>query len=130
MVILAILIGAGIYFKWNSLHQAEVIGQKVKPTAVHNIDQLTAQENVVNYLRQYHRLPDFISRKEKRNKMVGAQEKVIYVRLCRVKRLVAIDIIIEKNCYSLRQIGNGMKLISIITVVIEGVIGCFTHQMD
>lgn len=65
LVILAILIGAGVYFKWHSLHQAKVIGQAVEPTVVHNIDQLTAQQNVVNYLRQYHRLPDFYITKRK-----------------------------------------------------------------
>ncbi|WP_334471765.1 ribonuclease domain-containing protein [Arsenophonus sp. PmNCSU2021_1] len=65
LLILAILIGAGVYFKWHSRQQADIIGQTVAPTAVHNIDKLTAQQNVVNYLRQYHRLPDFYITKRK-----------------------------------------------------------------
>lgn len=65
LLILAILIGAGVYFKWHSRQQADIIGQTVAPMAVHNIDKLTAQQNVVNYLRQYHRLPDFYITKRK-----------------------------------------------------------------
>lgn len=65
LLILAILIGAGVYFKWHSRQQADIIGQTVAPTAVHNIDKLTVQQNVVNYLRQYHRLPDFYITKRK-----------------------------------------------------------------
>lgn len=65
LLILAILIGVGVYFKWHSRQQADIIGQTVAPTAVHNIDKLTAQQNVVNYLRQYHRLPDFYITKRK-----------------------------------------------------------------
>ncbi|WP_032115655.1 ribonuclease domain-containing protein [Candidatus Arsenophonus nilaparvatae] len=65
LLILAILIGAGVYFKWHSRQQADIIGQTVAPTVVHNIDKLTAQQNVVNYLRQYHRLPDFYITKRK-----------------------------------------------------------------
>lgn len=130
LLILAILIAAGVYFKWHSRQQADIIGQTVAPTAVHNIDKLTAQQNVVNYLRQYHRLPDFYITKRKARQS-GWDPRA--GNLCQVvpgKAIGGDRYNTEKNCYLLLQIANGMKPISIITVVIELVIDCFIHQMD
>lgn len=74
LVILVISIVGGIYFKWPSLYKEKVIEQSIKPTVLHDINQLTMQHNVVNYLRQYHKLPNFYITKRKARQM-GWQPK-------------------------------------------------------
>ena len=38
LVILALLIGAGVYYKWMSLHQPAVIGPAIESASVQKID--------------------------------------------------------------------------------------------
>lgn len=138
VVLMAILIVISLYFNGGdktpsepSVNQSnppsrEAITPKETPQP---IDKLTAQDNVVSFMKKYQKLPAFYMTKKQAREAGWDAKKVTFAMCYLEERLAATVFLTVRKVYPLHKDANGLKQTLIIAVVIAGRTVCYTHQM-